>query len=65
MKLLTAIVLPMAILSGLITLGACTGPDVAQSPGIEIDIDDPKSKTKKPAAPKAPAYKAPRKVGRK
>ncbi|WP_369147060.1 hypothetical protein [Streptomyces sp. R44] len=65
MKLLTAIVIPLALLVGLISLAACTGPDVAQSPGIEIDIDGPKHKTTKAPDPKAPVYKTPRKVGRR
>ncbi|MFI9123863.1 hypothetical protein ACIGW0_31480 [Streptomyces bikiniensis] len=65
MKIWFALTISLAVLFGLIALGACTGPDTAQSPGIEIDLDGPKHKAKKPAAPKAPAYKAPRKVGRR
>ncbi|MFC8583211.1 hypothetical protein ACFUGD_01335 [Streptomyces sp. NPDC057217] len=64
MKVWFALTVCFVVLFGLVALGACTNPDTAQSPGIEIDIDGPKHKAKKPSVPKAPAYKAP-KVGRR
>jgi hypothetical protein len=45
----------------LLALVACDVDDTAQPTCVEFDIDHPKAKTKRPTAPKAPAYRAPTK----
>ncbi|MGW0468321.1 hypothetical protein ACWDX6_24100 [Streptomyces sp. NPDC003027] len=65
MKFFTFLFLMTALVAALFLVAGCVGDEAAQPTGVEIDIDAPKAKPKKPSTPKAPAFKAPTKVGKR